>query len=261
MKRLEQLFRLSVILLLSISCCACFEREVTTELAPVTAGVASERPSYVVKKGDTLFSIAWKFDKDYKALAYYNHLSQDASLKVGQRIHLITKSPPIRAAKTFKNTKLKKQRTAAKIRRNPYSQVESKNTITLVNKGRSTSNLQWYWPAKGQVTEKFSKFKRQKGINIDGQIGSPVLASKGGIVAYSGNGLRGYGNLVILRHSNGFLSAYAFNRKILVKEGETVKEKQKIAEMGKTKGGNGRLHFEIRKKGRPIDPLKFLNKH
>ncbi len=250
--------RFFCISLLSITCCACFERIITTELAPVSSGQAKERPSYAVRKGDTLFSIAWKFDKDYKALAYYNQMEVNSSLRVGQKIKLVSrqkvlvseKSPKVITRSSFTSIK----QPILKVTANKMKRAAREDSSVI-------ENNQWYWPAKGKVTEQFLLAKHQKGIEIEGVLGSDVFASKAGTVAYSGNGLRGYGNLVILRHKQGFLSAYAFNRKIFVKEGENVKAKQKIAEIGSSKGGNGRLHFEIRKKGQPIDPLKFLIRH
>lgn len=225
---------------------ACFERDPNLALAPVSSGSANERPFYVVKKGDTLFSIAWQFDKDYKQLAYYNHISEHAKLQPGQRLNLISSrqlKPGPKVIKAKKSiTPLPKNTT--KPRRKPirYSKY-------------------WYWPAKGRLLNKFSLVKHQKGIDIMGNVGSPVVASQAGVVAYSGNGLRGYGNLVILRHARNYLSAYAFNRKIFVKEGQQVKAKQKIAEMGKRSSGKGILHFEIRLRGKPVNPLNYLLRH
>lgn len=247
--------------LLSVLCCACFEREVTTELAPVTSGVASERPSYVVQEGDTLFSIAWKFDKDHKALAYYNHLDPNAALHVGQTINLVsTKTTLAHLKEKNESAVAKSSALKSNIKSVDMKSAKIKSHESQVLASKNSSSL-WYWPSKGQVSESFSVSQHNKGINIEGIAGSPVLASQAGIVAYSGNGLRGYGNLVILRHDNGYLSAYAFNQNIVVKEGEKVKAQQKIAEMGKRKGNKGQLHFEIRMKGRPVDPIKFLVRH
>ena len=117
--------------------------------------------------------------------------------------------------------------------------------------------LQWIWPAAGKVTAVFSD-PSNKGIDILGKKGEPVNASAGGRVVYVGEGLRGYGKLVIIKHNNTFLSAYAHNDAILVKEGQTVVKGQKIAEVGSTGTDQTKLHFEIRQFGKPVDPLKFL---
>lgn len=117
-------------------------------------------------------------------------------------------------------------------------------------------DAEWIWPTTGKLLSSFSK--NSKGVKISGQPGQPVLASAAGEVVYSGHGLRGYGNLIIIKHNNTFLSAYAHNSKILVKEGETVTKGQKIAEMGNTDTDTVQLHFEIRKHGKPVDPMEYL---
>jgi lipoprotein NlpD len=119
-------------------------------------------------------------------------------------------------------------------------------------------DIDWVWPARGKLVTGFSDTANLKGIDIAGQAGAPVIASAGGRVVYAGAGLRGYGKLVIIKHNNKFLSAYAHNREILVKEGQQVTRGQKIAEMGSTDADQTKLHFEIRRLGKPMDPLKYL---
>jgi lipoprotein NlpD len=119
-------------------------------------------------------------------------------------------------------------------------------------------NIDWAWPAAGKVIAGFSETANLKGIDIAGKPGQPVLASGPGKVVYAGNGLRGYGKLIIIKHNNTFLSAYAHNREILVKEGQQVTRGQKIAEMGDSDADQVKLHFEIRRLGKPVDPAKFL---
>lgn len=241
-------------IMMAVCLCSCFERDPGAPLAPIASGRATEKSTYIVKKGDTLFSIAWKFDKDYKALAYYNHLDEFQTLKPGMSLSLI--SPRAKAkAQSSKSSKSKKYLSLKKTASNPrHLSVKAKRQTTIAPLQRH-----WYWPAKGRLVQTFNPAKQQKGINISGMAGSPVLATQGGVVAYSGNGLSGYGNLVILRHAKGFLSAYAFNQRILVKEGQKVKANQKIAEMGRRKGAKGSLHFEIRYRGRPVNPLKYVS--
>jgi lipoprotein NlpD len=118
--------------------------------------------------------------------------------------------------------------------------------------------LDWAWPAKGKIVTNFSETSNLKGIDIAGTAGEPVRASAAGRVVYAGNGLRGYGKLIIIKHNNTYLSAYAHNRDILVKEGQQVTRGQKIAEMGNTDADQVKLHFEIRRHGKPMDPTKFL---
>jgi lipoprotein NlpD len=120
------------------------------------------------------------------------------------------------------------------------------------------AKLDWTWPTSGKVIAGFSEGSNLKGIDIAGKAGQPVLASAAGRVVYAGAGLRGYGKLVIVKHNNTYLSAYAHNREILVKEGQQVSKGQKIGEMGDTDADQVKLHFEIRRLGKPIDPAKFL---
>ena len=119
-------------------------------------------------------------------------------------------------------------------------------------------SLDWVWPAKGKIVSGFSETANLKGIDIAGSAGEPVRASAPGRVVYAGNGLRGYGKLIIIKHNDTYLSAYAHNREILVKEGQQVTRGQKIAEMGSTDADQVKLHFEIRRHGKPMDPTKFL---
>ena len=118
--------------------------------------------------------------------------------------------------------------------------------------------IDWAWPASGKVIAGFSETANLKGIDIAGKSGQPVVASGPGKVVYAGTGLRGYGKLIIIKHNNTFLSAYAHNREILVKEGQQVTRGQKIAEMGDSDADQVMLHFEIRRFGKPVDPAKFL---
>ena len=120
------------------------------------------------------------------------------------------------------------------------------------------AKVDWAWPTSGKVIAGFSERSNLKGIDIGGKAGQPVLASAAGRVVYAGAGLRGYGKLVIVKHNNTYLSAYAHNREILVKEGQQVSKGQKIGEMGDTDADQVKLHFEIRRLGKPIDPAKFL---
>ncbi len=117
----------------------------------------------------------------------------------------------------------------------------------------------WNWPADGPVVKKFLEEKTSKGIDISGSIGAPVFASRGGKVVYSGSGLPGYGKLVLIKNDSRWITAYGYNQKLLVREGDWVRAGHKIAEMGNDSNGNPRLHFEVRKDGKPINPLKVLH--
>jgi lipoprotein NlpD len=139
----------------------------------------------------------------------------------------------------------------------PAPSKASPNNAGDVASGDS-DRLDWIWPAKGRIVSGFSDTANLKGIDIAGTAGEPVRASAAGRVVYAGNGLRGYGKLIIIKHNATYLSAYAHNREILVKEGQQVTRGQKIAEMGNTDADQVKLHFEIRRHGKPMDPTKYL---
>jgi len=122
----------------------------------------------------------------------------------------------------------------------------------------TADTLEWGMPAQGKLVAEFSKNANRKGIDIAGARGQAITASAAGKVVYAGSGLRGYGKLVIIKHNNTYLSAYAHNERILVKEGQSVRKGQQIAEMGSTDAEQVKLHFEIRKQGKPVDPARYL---
>lgn len=145
----------------------------------------------------------------------------------------------------------------------PVQELAGKNfdsyqagSVEPTNINANKGGINWGWPTNGKVISRFSE--KSKGMGISGSLRQPVLASASGIVVYSGNGLRGYGNLIIIKHNDSYLSAYGHNSKIFVHEGERVSKGQKIAEMGNTDNGVIKLHFEIREKGKPVDPLGYL---
>ncbi|OZG72473.1 peptidase M23 [Hahella sp. CCB-MM4] len=221
--------------------------------------------SHRVSKGDTLYSIAWRYGRDYKELAEINNIPPPYIIKIGQRISLVvpedyvfrTRKPAPTPAKSSKSTQ------------SPPAQVASKKPVyKKKQKPSGTSNKYvpqnvsgWGWPHPGPIIDTYSVTGEvNKGVDIAGKIGDPVVAAASGEVVYAGSGLLGYGKLVIVNHSETYLSAYAHNRKILVKEGDYVKLGQQIAELGQTGAKRPMLHFEIRKNGKPVDPLTYLPK-
>ncbi|TCS33276.1 lipoprotein NlpD [Paucimonas lemoignei] len=138
----------------------------------------------------------------------------------------------------------------------PTEKAADKPAVAGGNINDEDAGISWIWPAQGKILGGFDAGR--KGIDIGGKTGEPVLAAAGGKVMYAGSGIRGYGNLVIVKHTNNLLSAYAHNKTILVKEGQTVNKGDRIAEMGNTDADAVKLHFEIRQQGKPVDPAKFL---
>ena len=226
------------------------------------------RPKYHrVRYGDTLYSIAWRYGLDFRVLAHWNGIVKPYTIYAGQGLRLSRQpAPPPRAART----QAPKQRPAAARKPvAPANKTAPKSSATAARKrpnkaasrtstAAQRSKLDWRWPSKGRVAQRFSaRDAVRKGIKISGRLGQPVSASEGGKVVYAGSGLIGYGRLVIIKHNKNYLSAYAHNRKLLVKEGQEVARGESIAEMG-SDGNWPMLHFEIRRNGAPVDPLKLL---
>ena len=272
---------------------------------------------YTVKSGDTVYSIAWRYELDPEAFAAWNGLPSSRLIKAGQRLHTrkpwnfdAKASPSAKAAdttktrastKSYSNEKwvkaekgdslygisrrygvsvadlvqlnqlkkpyviqpgqtvfLKPLKTATHKSATP-SRRSTASQPTKTQPVRWPTSVKWQRPATGKIIKKFNRKRNDsKGIDIAGKLGDKVVASAGGKVVYSGDGLISYGKLIIIKHNQSFLSAYAYNDKLLVKEGDSVKAGQKIAEIGRKDKLSPRLHFEIRKNGKPVDPLKYL---
>lgn len=228
-----------------LSACALTEKN----YAPVTLGNTIEavpkKGIYEVKKNETLYSIAWRYGLDYRTLAKRNHIKPPYRVQTGEQIYLRGKAPltrPITVSTTIKPKVIKPLEIAPVIEKEPVAAVK-----------------RWNWPAHGSVVSRFSAMN--KGINISGRLNDPIYATAAGKVVYSGNGLRGYGNLIIIKHNSSFLTAYAYNKTVYVKTGDWVSSGQKIAEMGNSESKRAMLHFEIRRNGRPVNPLSYLNRN
>jgi lipoprotein NlpD len=238
--------------------------------ATVAEKSADWRPdSYTVKKGDTLFALGLEYGFDYKDIARWNNISAPAyTIRVGQVLKLsapagtetIAAAPATESAVTSA-IKTEAAPQAKQLDEPVIKPAETKAEITTpadtgTAKPVDDDAVDWGWPTAGKITSKFSD--SDKGVDIAGSEGQPILAAATGKVVYSGSGLRGYGKLVIIKHNKSYLSAYAHNSQILVKEGQDVAKGQKIAEMGNSDTDSVKLHFEIRKLGQPTDPEKFL---
>ncbi|MDH5612106.1 MAG: peptidoglycan DD-metalloendopeptidase family protein [Gammaproteobacteria bacterium] len=210
------------------------------------------RPTEVtVRRGDTLYSLSQDNDISVARLAAINGLKEPYVINPGQVLTLVGQLvvKPVETSVRASTQNTVRQATAQQVRQQAVNTEES-----VVETDRTVS---WQWPAEGKLLARFNK-NDTKGIDIAGGEGQSVRAASSGKVVYSGNGLISYGNLIIIKHSRSYLSAYAHNKKLLVKEGEMVKAGQKIAELGKTDVEKPKLHFEIRKNGKPVDPLGYL---
>lgn len=210
-----------------------------------------------VSKGESLYEIAWRYGLDYRFLASANQIYPPYSIQPGQVILLRERKQKMVIKPVIKKPSptlaLLLPASNIPLERKPKKEKGSHN---FIYDEPSYLVTHWIRPAKGTIINSFSGLN--KGINIAGQVGTTIYAAAPGKVVYAGNGLRGYGNLIILKHNNLYLSAYAHNQRLLVREGEWVKGGQKIAEMGNTGTDKIMLHFEIRRAGKPIDPRQLF---
>jgi lipoprotein NlpD len=226
---------------------------------------------YIVRRGDTLWSIAFRFGWDWRELARVNGIQPPHVIYPGQKIRFDggssraasaaprpapqTTPAPAPSAPVVVATPVPRQPAITMPSSPPPASPPASTQVTPVT--RSASG--WAWPANGTIIGRFSSNgSLNKGIDIAGELGQPVLAASDGTVVYAGSGLRGYGELVIIKHSDTYVSAYGHNRRLLVREGQQVKAGQSIAEMGSTGTDRVKLHFEIRRQGKPVDPLQYL---
>lgn len=226
--------------------------------APPQPQASIRGKTYKVQRGDTLYSIAWRSGKDFRTLARWNAIRSPYTIYPGQVLRLS-------APTTLRSTPRSRTQATSKpatTRRSQTTQVEPTATSSAPS-GKSTAradaSLRWQWPVNGPVLVKYSaKDPTRKGIKIGGAAGQQVKAAESGRVVYSGSGLIGYGQLIIIKHSESYLSAYGHNAKLRVKEGDQVARGKHIADMGRSNEGRPMLHFEIRRGGRPVDPLGLL---
>jgi lipoprotein NlpD len=207
----------------------------STAEVPVQVKARSPADAYRVKPGDTLYSIAFEAGVDYRDLAAWNGIEFPDRIRSGQRLRL---SAPVPAP--------------------PANTAPPQFRPPALKAVEPEAGIKWSWPAEGTVVQEFGGVASNRGVEIAGREGTPVRAAAPGRIVYAGSGLRGYGELIIVKHNETYLSAYAHNRRLLVREGQTVKAGQTIAEMGATGVTQVKLHFEIRRRGVPVDPLTFL---
>ena len=252
--------------------------------APVKKTIVSSGTIYIVEKGDTLYSIAFLQGVDFREIVELNNIENPSAIQIGQQLNIpvpkVIKVAEKRATPLPVVIPLGAVKSQPKAGKLPYSegaltQAERiqeepqgasvkaeipsvKAEVVPAKEADEEDDLEWGMPSIGKVIVEFSESANRKGVDMSGKQGQAVVASATGKVVYSGSGLRGYGKLVIIKHNKTFLSAYAHNDQVLVKEGQSVTKGQKIAEMGNTDSDQVKLHFEIRKFGKPVDPALFL---
>lgn len=224
--------------------------------------------THTVKPDETLYSISWRYSRDYKDLAAVNHIAEPYSIQPGQVLSLasakkttvVTAAVPAPAPISPIVTPMQERDVGSTPTKNvaqATAQTETQKNKNNTTTQKFSNTVVWRWPADGKVQ---GYFAQTKGINIAGKKGSPIKAAAKGRVVYSGSGLRGYGKLLIIKHNDRLLSAYAHNDALYVKEGDWVELGQKIASMGQSDSNTVQLHFEIRQDGKPVEPLKYLPK-
>lgn len=229
---------------------------------PVSRAAPSPIPPgavHVVRAGETLYGISFRFGLRYQDVAAWNGIGDPYNIEIGQRLRLRPVGSMPAAPRPYPpspNAPRPATPSPGNITSTPVTPIAPSPARPSAPGIAAPS---WRWPTQGQVIGRYvSGDQTQQGINIAGSAGQPVLAAADGIVVYSGAGLVGYGELIIIKHSDEWLSAYAHNRRRLVAEGSRVKSGDFIAEMGKTGAIREMLHFEIRRNGKPVDPLSFL---
>lgn len=292
-------FPIILSLLLLAGCASKSPAPVEDRSSALKSTTAPSGPGYhSVKKGDTLYSIALEYGQDYREVAGWNNITDPNRIMVGQSLRVVPPggqesgvvAPVVSNAAVEQRSLDSAPATAnaSSLKREPrvnkeaysdaaYARLQNPGAPVIASKpaevkpepvqevkaaATSTNEaavegVTWSWPATGKV---IGNFAQSKGVDIAGKAGDPVLAAADGKVVYAGSGLRGYGQLIIVKHDATFLSAYAHNQKILVKEGQAITRGQRLAEMGNTDSDSVKLHFEVRRQGKPVEPLDFLPK-
>ena len=224
--------------------------------SPVFDGKKSEIKSYQVSVGDTLYSIAWRFKKDFKELARYNNIYKPYVIRPGQTLLLSSRGNLQANSKSY--PKSRSNRTNSASHRKP-ADSSARPSVTVSAPAKTANRVfdgQWRWPAAGRTTKSYGKYNA--GVDIRVPFGTSVYSAARGEVVYAGQGLRGFQYLIIVKHSEEYLSAYALNQRIFVKEGQKIKGGAKLADIKRVGAAEEILHFEIRKDGDPVNPGVFI---
>lgn len=269
-----------LLIMLSLTACSTSEPRQPAPITNINATWNADKTKgataggeYVVQQGDNLYRIALEQGVAYRELAVWNNLSDVNDIKVGQVLRITGPeegridnqngggtAKPVAKVKTIPlvipANNLKESANKQMAQNEDNKSIPAKVTTASSSDGSGEGMLNMGWPTQGKIMISFAK--NGKGIDISGKLGQPIIAAADGSVVYVGSGLRGYGKMIILKHNKTYLTAYAHNNTLLVKEGENVKKGQKIAEMGSTDADSVKLHFEVRRFGKPVDPTKYL---
>ena len=275
MKRAVTVYSLFAVLILGACSTPLQKAPVVDRSGGRTSESASADGVYIVKSGDTLYAIALEHGMDWRELARLNNIEDPTKLAVGQKLKVESNSGPTAVASTSASKPVADSavvevtpiQPAGTVKAAPSKPVplpatpaDSTGGVKDAAPASSTAGnapTDFIWPHNGAVIQAY-KAGTNKGVDFLAKVGDPVVAAGSGKVVYSGNALRGYGNLIIIKHENKLLTAYAHNKTLLVKEGEIVKKGQKIAEAGLSDTDKPKVHFEVRKNGNPVDPLEYL---
>lgn len=275
----------AIFVVLSVFCMlltACSSRNTPAPVTSVQGSVplktqvknSIKATQYQVKKGETLYSIAWRANLDVRQIAKINKISAPYNIFPGQLLKLTQNVAKASTSKAYVKKSTKSSgKTTTKVVKKPVAPIKKQaygkdaseqklsKTSTLPKASYSQKIREWQWPVAGKVVAKFSTAPQgNKGIDVAGRRGDAIKAAAAGKVVYAGNALRGYGNLIIVKHNDDYLSAYAHNDQIKVKEQQIVKAGDVIANMGDTESERVMLHFEVRFRGKSVNPLKYLPK-
>ena len=243
-----------VLALLLLVLAGCSEFDYASDRHLREAGISAGTPEiHTVRQGDTLYQIAWAYGLDFRDVARWNAISEPYVIYPGQRLRL---RPGERGGTRTAVAVAPEPADGANNR--PRREAEAQGSA-VARRAPLTGPVAWQWPSEGRLVRRYDPGALGKrGIGIAGDPGSPVKAAGTGDVVYSGDGLPGYGNLVIIKHNERFLTAYGYNRELLVEEGDRVRAGQTIARMGASGQRPGELHFELRERGEPVNPVSYL---
>ena len=279
-------FKLLCYFILFFSITACSSRDKPAPVVNIYGSVPQNKNAknsiysseYTVRAGETLYSIAWRANSDVRQLAKLNKLTSPYRIYPGQKLFLVSKNKGKTAKASASKPSNKKQnnssnqtsvkvvkKTVASSKKQAYGKnvdgQKSSKQVSDAKRNFSQKIRDWQWPVRGKVIARFSATTQgNKGLDISGRRGSSIRAAASGKVVYAGSALRGYGKLIIIKHNDDYLSAYAHNDKILVKEQQHIKAGDIVAQMGDTEAQRVMLHFEVRFRGKSVDPMKYLPK-